>query len=194
MPSRTQHVAISGGVLAQEAVDSSQEFVAGLSGQSADRLLAEDRLKHLLAGHRGASGHRDLGAGQSGRLAEDREHDDQPGTVDAVRRQSRPRPLRRAFGTDQLEHVFLPVADQPLDGLAEPGGRPGQLVGQQRCTGLVPRPAAVGQLSRLLDRGPNHGRDAGLQRLAELLDRSGPPGYRRHHPVADPPHPRLQFA
>ena len=78
----------------EQHVNPGQQILAGPRRQRADRLVAEDRLEHLLRGDRGARPDRDLGAGRDERRR--REHRDHHGQADGVDR------VRGAAGHEPL--------------------------------------------------------------------------------------------
>ena len=116
------------GVGAKQLVGAFDEVPAGLGGELAHGLVAEERLEDLLAERRRPARDDDLDAREPPGVREHRQHHRQAGAVDAERCQPRRRPLGLALSAHELHDVALPGAHlllgldpQALRGPTEPG-------------------------------------------------------------------------
>jgi hypothetical protein len=182
------------GIIAQEALHPREEVLARLRGERAHRLVAEDRLEHLLAQRRRAARDDDLGAGETAGMGEDGEHDGEAGTVDAKRRETRSRSLRGAFLSDEIEDDALPLSYLGLGGRLELHGGAVETrgLGEECLPGEALAPGACRPLGGALGRGADDGLDAVLDRFAQLAVVGRLSGEHAPEPVARPADARLE--
>ena len=159
------------GVSPKELVSAVDEVPAGLGGELADRLVAEDRLEDFLTQRRCATRDHHLDARDASGRCEDAEHHRETGAVDAERCKSRRRPLGLALAADELHdealpgaHLLLGVASQTLRCSIEPGR-----CLEERVAGYTLAPRACDPLGSPLGGRPNDGLEPVLHRDPQLL-------------------------
>ena len=161
-----------------------------------DRLVAEDRLEHLLADRRGAARDHDLRAGEPAGVGKDREHHRQARPVDAERREPRGRALRGALLADEVEDDALPRTHLVRGGRLQSARRALELrcAFEQRAAGnpVAPRPGR--SLGGPLGGGAHHGLDAVLDGELELGVGSRSTGDHALQPVTQQAHSCLESA